>query len=78
MKKIKLFSMKQEKNIEGDNAELYCNIYLILNKTYIFTFSIESPNLACTDRRLIRLIKHWMMMIEEDNVKYMRRWEAEQ
>lgn len=55
MKKIKLFSIKQEKNIEGENAELYCNIYLILNKTYIFTFLIESPNLACTDRRLIDL-----------------------
>ena len=75
MKKIRLFSVKEHKGIEGEEAELYCNLYLVLNKNYIFTFLIDSPNLSCTDRHLIRLIKHWLMLIEEDCVKYMRRYE---
>lgn len=75
MKKIKLFSAKQNKCIEGSSAELYCNLYLVLNKNYLFTFLIESPNLACSDRNLIKLIKHWLMLVEEESVKYMRRYE---
>lgn len=38
MKKIRLFSTKATKGIEGDKAELYVNFYLVLNRTYIFTF----------------------------------------
>ena len=75
MKKIKLFSAKKEMMIEGSEAELYINFYLVLNKTYIFTFLIESPNLACSDRHPIKLIKHWVMKVEHEYVKYMRRWE---
>ena len=35
MKKIRLFSVKEHKGIEGEEAELYCNLYLVLNKNYI-------------------------------------------
>lgn len=76
MKKIKLFSAKKEPIIEGEKAELYFNFYLVLNKTYIFTFLIESPNFACSDRHPIKLIKHWAMEVEFEYVKYMRRWEC--
>lgn len=75
MKKIKLFTVQEKKNIEGSEAELYCSIYFVLNKNYGFTFLIESPNLVCSDRHPIKLIKHWLMLIEEDCVKYMRRYE---
>ena len=75
MKKIKLFTVQEKKNIEGSEAELYCSIYFVLNKNYGFTFLIESPNLACSDRHPIKLIKHWLMLVEEECVKYMRRYE---
>lgn len=74
MKKIKLFSVKAKKSIEGVDAELYCNFYFILNKNYVFTFLIDSPSISCTDRHPIRLIKHWIMSVEEEYVKYMRRY----
>ena len=77
MKKVKLFSVSKTKSIEGEDAKLYCNFYLVLNRNYIFTFLIESPNISCSDRHPIRLIKHWLMMIEEDYVRYMRRYEAQ-
>lgn len=77
MKKIKLFSVKKDTAIEGEKAELYCNLYLVLNRNYVFTFFIDSPNLGCSDRHLIRLIKRWIVLVEEDCVKYMRRWERE-
>lgn len=76
MKKIKLFSVRKIKNIEGSDAELYCNFYLVFNNRYIFTFLIESPNLSCSDRHPIRLIKHWIMEIEEQETKYLRRYET--
>ena len=38
MKKICLFSTKVTKGIEGEEAELYVNFYLVLNRNYIFTF----------------------------------------
>ena len=75
MKKICLFSTKAIKGIEGLEAELYVNFYLVLNKNYIFTFLIEAPNLACSDRHPIKLWKHFLIMLEEENVKYMRRYE---
>lgn len=75
MKKIRLFSTKAIKDIEGDKAELYVNFYLVLNRTYIFTFLIDSPNLSCTDRHPIKLWKDFLTMLEEENVKYMRRYE---
>jgi hypothetical protein len=75
MKKIRLFSTKAIKDIEGDKAELYVNFYLVLNRTYIFTFLIDAPNLSCTDRHPIKLWKHFLIMLEEENVKYMRRYE---
>jgi len=75
MKKIRLFSTKAIKGIEGVEAELYVNFYLVLNRTYIFTFLIDAPNLSCTDRHPIKLWKHFLIMLEEENVKYMRRWE---
>ena len=75
MKKICLFSTKATKSIEGAEAELYVNFYLVLDRTYIFTFLIDAPNLACSDRHPIRLWKHFLIMFEEENVKYMRRYE---
>lgn len=75
MKKIKLFSAKKEMMIEGGEAELYFNFYLVLNKNYIFTFLIDSPNLSCSDRHPIKLIKHWLMMFEREYVAYLRRYE---
>lgn len=76
MKKICLFSTKATKDIEGDKAELYVNFYLVLNRTYIFTFLIDAPNLSCTDRHPIKLWKHFLIMLEEETVKYMRRYET--
>lgn len=76
MKKIRLFSAKTIKNIEGDEAELYFNFYLVLDRDYIFTFLINAPNLSCSDRHPIKLWKHFLIMLEEENVKYMRRYES--
>ena len=75
MKKICLFSTKATKGIEGEEAELYVNFYLVLNRNYIFTFSINAPNLSCSDRHPIKLWKDFLIMLEEENVKYMRRYE---
>lgn len=73
--KIRLFSTKEIKGIEGAEAELYVNFYLVLNRDYIFTFLIDAPDLACSDRHPIKLWKHFLIMLEEENVKYMRRYE---
>jgi hypothetical protein len=75
MKKIRLFSTKAIKNIDGSEAKLYVNFYLVLDKDYIFTFLINAPNLSCTDRNPIKLWKHFLIMLEEENVIYMRRYE---
>lgn len=75
MKKIRLFSANVTKGIEGEEAELYVNFYLVLNKEYIFTFVIDAPDLMRSDRHPIRLWKDFLMMLEEENVKYMRRYE---
>jgi hypothetical protein len=75
MKKIRLFSAKATKGIEGEEAELYVNFYLVLNKNYIFTFLIDSPNLSCSGRHPIKLWRRFLMLLEEDSVKYMRRYE---
>ena len=76
MKKIRLFSTKVTKDIEGAEADLYVNFYLVLNRTYIFTFLINAPDLSCTDRNPIKLWKHFLIMLEEETVKYMRRYET--
>ena len=75
MKKIRLFSTKVTEGIEGEEAELYVNFYLVLNKNYVYTFLIDSPNLSCSDRNPIKLWKHFLIMLEEETVKYMRRYE---
>lgn len=75
MKKICLFSTKATKGIEGDEAELYVNFYLVLDRDYIFTFLIDAPNLSCSDRHPIKLWKDFLIMLEEETVKYMRRYE---
>ncbi len=75
MKKIKLFSYRKIKSIEGSDAELYLNFYIVFSREYIFTFLIESSDLACSNRHPIRLIKHWIMEIEEQETKYLRRYE---
>jgi len=75
MKKIKLFSAEKKIGIEGEDAELYICFYLVLNKNYIFTFLIDAPNLSCSDRNPIRLWKHFLMLWEEEYVKYLRRYE---
>ena len=75
MKKIRLFSANVTKGIEGEEAELYVDFCLVLNRNYIFTFVIDAPNLMRSDRHPIRLWKDFLMMLEEENVKYMRRYE---
>lgn len=75
MKKICLFSAKAIKGIEGEEAELYVNFYLALSKDYAFTFLIDTPNLACSDRHPIKLWKRFLILLEEEYVKYMRRYE---
>ena len=75
MKKIHLFSTKATKNIEGEKAELYVNFYLVLNGNHIFTFLINAPDLACTNRNPIKLWKNFLIMLEEGKVKYLRRYE---
>ena len=76
MKKIRLFSVKETKDIEGSEAELYVNFYLLLDKDFIFKFLINAPNLACCDRNPIKLWKEFLVMLEEETVKYMRRYES--
>lgn len=75
MKKIRLFSAKAIKGIEGEEAELYVDFYLVFNRNYIFTFLIDAPNLSCSDRNPIKLLKEFLITLEEENVKYMRRYE---
>lgn len=75
MKKICLFSNKITKGIEEEEVKLYVHFYLVLNKNYIFTFLIDTPNLSCSDRHPIRLWKHFIIMLEEENIKYIRRYE---
>lgn len=75
MRKIRLFSTKAIKGIEGEYVELYVNFYLVLNRNYIFTFLIDAPNLSCSDRHPIKLWKHFLIIFEEETVKYMRRYE---
>ena len=76
MKKIRLFSTKAIEGIEGEEAELYVNFYLVLNRNYVFTFLIDAPDLACSNRNPIKLWKHFLLMLEEENVKYLRRYET--
>ena len=74
MKKIRLFSTKATRWIEGGEVELYVNFYLVLNRNYIFTFLIDTPNLSFSDRHPIKLWKHFLITLEEETVKYMRRY----
>ena len=75
MKKIKLFSAHKKKVIEGETARLYVDFYLVLNKNYLFTFLIDSPDMSCSDQHPIRLWKHFLIELETENVKYLRRYE---
>lgn len=78
MKKIKLFSATSPipLKIEGEDVtDLSIDFYLVLNKTYGFTFLINSPNLSCTDRHPIKLWKRFLIVKETEIIKYMRRWE---
>lgn len=75
MKKIKLFSAEKIIGIEGANAELYINFYLVLNRKYIFTFLIDAPNLACSGKNPIRLWKRFLMLYEEECVIFMMSYE---
>lgn len=76
MKKIKLFSAHKNEIIEGYDSDLYLDFYLVFDRTYIFTFLIDGPNLSCSDRNPIRLWKHWLMLFEKEYVKYLRRYES--
>lgn len=75
MKKIRLFSAKATRNIEGGEAKLYVNFYLVLDRDFIFRFLIEAPDLACSDKHPIKLWKYFLITLEEDWVKYVRRYE---
>ena len=66
MKKICLFSTKAIEDIEGVETELYVNFYLVLNRNYIFTFLIDTPNISCTGRHPIKLWKHFLILLEEE------------
>jgi hypothetical protein len=65
MKKICLFSTKATKVIEREEAELYVNFYLVLNRNYIFTFLIDTPDLSCSNRHPIKLWKHFLIIFSE-------------
>lgn len=75
MKKIRLFSTKATRDIEGEEAKLYVDFYLVLNKTYGFTFLIDAPDIACSMRNPIKLWKYFLIAREEELVKYTRRYE---
>lgn len=78
MKKIKLFSAISPipLEIEGEDVtDLSVNFYFVLNRTYGFTFLIDSPNFACSDRHPIKLWKRFLIIKEIEIIKYMRRWE---
>lgn len=76
MKEIRLFSTRAVTDIEGEEAELYVNFYLVLNRNYVFTFLIDAPDLAISNRNPIKLWKQFLIMLEEECVKYMRRYET--
>ena len=75
MIKIKLFSAEQNKEIEGSKAEMYVNFYLVFNKSYVFTFLVDSPDMACSNRNPMKAWRHFLMMEQEECVKYLRRYE---
>ena len=75
MKKIRLFSTKEIKCFDGEECEIYVNFYLVFNRDYIFTILIDSPNLACSNRHPIRLWRHFLILLENEYIKYMRRCE---
>lgn len=75
MIKIKLFSAKKTKGIEGEDAELYIKFWLVLNKHYVFTFLIDAPNLSCSGRNPVELWKRFLLIYEEEYIKYLRRYE---
>jgi len=75
MKKIRLFYAKTTKNFDEEECELCVDFYLVLSKDYIFTFLITAPNLSCSDRHPIKLWKHFLIMLETEYIKYMRRCE---
>ena len=74
--RIKLFSIHKNNVIEGADADLYFDFYLVFSRTCIFTFLINSPNLSCSDKNPVRLWKHWLMLFEKEYVKYLRRYES--
>ena len=63
MKKICLFSIKATKNIEGEEAEIYLNFYLVLNRNYIFTFLIDTPYIIYSGKHPIKLWKQFLIRI---------------
>ena len=75
MIKIKLFSAEQNKEVEGSKAEMYVNFYLVFNKSYGFTFLVDSPDMACSNRNPMKAWRHFLMMEQEECVKYLRRYE---
>lgn len=75
MKKIKLFSTKSTKGIEGSEANLYINFYLVLEKKCGYTFLIDSPDLSCSGRHPVRLWKRFLILKETELCKYLRRYE---
>lgn len=74
MKKICLFSAKETKVIEEEEAKLYVNFYLVFSKYYIFTFLIDSPYVTCSGRHPIKLWKRFLIKLEEDDEYYKRNW----
>ncbi len=75
MKKIKLFSAELNKEVEGSEAEMYVNFYLVFSKSYGFTFLVDGPDIACSNRNPIKAWRHFLMMEQEECVKYLRRYE---
>ena len=75
MKKIKLFSAELNKEVEGSEAEMYVNFYLVFSKLYGFGFLVDSPNMCSNHKTPIKAWKHFLMMEQEEYVKYLRRYE---
>lgn len=75
MKKIKLFSAELNKEVEGSEAELYVNFYLVFSKSYGFTFLVDSPNIAYSNRNPVKAWKQFLMIEQDDYTKYLRRYE---
>lgn len=74
MKQIKIFSARKETYIDDGPVTLDCDIWMYLEWFHLPSFAVCGPNYACADKSLIKALKRWIMEMEFDQIKYMRRW----